>query len=65
MPKYKMEITETLQYTEIIDAENQEEAIKKLKEKYDNQEIILDSDNHVSTEFHVLERIKKRDLHER
>lgn len=65
MPKYKMEITETLQHTEIIDAENQEEAIRKLKEKYDDQEIILDSANHVSTEFHVLEKIKKRDLYER
>lgn len=65
MPKYKMEITETLQHTEIIDAEDQEKAIKKLKEKYDNQEIVLDSDNHVSTEFHVLERIKKRDSYER
>lgn len=65
MHKFKAEITETLQHIEIIDAENQEEAIKKLKEKYDNQEIILDSDNHVSTEFHVLERIKKRDLYER
>lgn len=65
MPKFKTEVTETLQYTEIIEADNQEEAIKKLKEKYDNQEIILDSDNHVSTEFHVLEKMKKRDSYER
>ena len=63
MKKYRIEITETLQYQEVIEAENEQEAIRKIKEKY--QDIILDESNHVSTEFDVLEKVKKREQRER
>lgn len=32
-----------------------------MKVKYQNQEIILDESNHVSIEFDVLEKVKKRE----
>ena len=31
MKKYRVEITETLQYQEVIEAENKQEAIRKIK----------------------------------
>lgn len=65
MKKYRVEITETLQYQEVIEAENEQEAIRKIKEKYQSQDIILDESNHVSTEFDVLEKVKKREQRER
>ena len=65
MKKYRIEITETLQYQEVIEAENEQEAIRNIKEKYQNQDIILDESNHVSTEFDVLEKVKKREQRER
>lgn len=65
MKKYRVEITETLQYQEVIEAENEQEAIRKMKEKYENQDIILDESNYVSTEFDVLEKVKKREQRER
>ena len=39
--------------------------VGKIKEKYQNQDIILDESNHVSTEFDVLEKVKKREQRER
>lgn len=65
MNKYRVEITETLQYQEVIEAENEQEAIRKMKEKYQNQDVILDESNHISTEFDVLEKVKKREQRER
>lgn len=61
MAKYKVEITETLQYQEIIEAENEQEAIIKLKEKYHNQEIILNEENYVATDFKVIDKVKNKD----
>lgn len=65
MAKFKVEITETLQYQEIIEADNESEAIDKLKDKYKNETIVLDDANHVNTEFTVIEKIKKRNDHSR
>lgn len=42
MSKYKIEIEEVLQRVEEIDADNLEEALDIIDEKYKNQEIILD-----------------------
>lgn len=38
MPKFIVEITETYQRQETIEAENEQEALIKLKEKYRNEE---------------------------
>ncbi len=43
--KYIVEITETLQKQIIVEAKNKDEAVKKVEEKYHNEEIILDEDN--------------------
>ena len=39
--KFKVEITETLQYQEVIEAENEQEAIIKLKEKYQDRKSVV------------------------
>lgn len=65
MPKYKVEITETLQYQETVEANSEAEAIQKIKDKYHHQQIILDEENYVATDFQVIERIKKKDVYER
>lgn len=61
MAKYKVEITEMLQYQEIIEAENEQEALIKLKEKYRNEELVLNEENYITTEFKVVEKVRKRD----
>lgn len=61
MPKFKVEITETLQYQEVIEAKDEQEAVTKLKEKYHNQEIVLNEENYVATDFKVIEKVKKKD----
>ena len=42
MKEYEIEIEEVMQRRVKIDAENEEEAIKQVKEKYKNEEIVLD-----------------------
>lgn len=42
MNKYSIEIEEILQRNVKVEAETEEEAIKKVKEMYNNEEIILD-----------------------
>lgn len=61
MAKFKVEITETYQKQETVEAQNEDEAIKKLKEKYRNEELILNEENYITTEFEVIEKIRKRD----
>lgn len=63
--KFKVEITETLQYQEIIEAKDEQEAITKLKDKYYDQEIILNEENYVATDFKVIEKVKKKDEYAR
>lgn len=54
MKKYLVEITETLQKQITVSANSREEAEQKVKERYDNEEIILNESDYVDTEFHVL-----------
>lgn len=61
MTKYKVEITEILQYQEEIEAKSEEEALEKLKSKYYNEDIILDYSHHINAEFCVLEKVRKKD----
>ncbi len=41
--KFDITVIETLSKTVTVDAENYNEALEKVEEMYDNQEIILDS----------------------
>ena len=61
MPKFIVEITETYQCQETIEAENEQEALIKLKEKYRNEELVLNEENYITTEFKVVEKVRKRD----
>ena len=66
MKKYTIEITETLQKRVSVLADSKDQAYKKVKEMYNNEEIILDSGHYVSTDFKAVESQNiKKDSHER
>lgn len=52
--KYKIEITETLQKTIEVEANNIEDALLKVKHMYNDEKIILDDASYIDTEFKVL-----------
>ena len=58
MPIYKIEITETFQRQIEVEASSKEEAIKKTKEQYQNQEIVLNKNDYVDTEYSYIEKVK-------
>lgn len=60
MPKYTVEITETLQKQITIEATSKLEAYITAKLMYRNGEVVLDSDHHVDTKFEVYEPIVTR-----
>ena len=45
--KFKVEIIEILQYQEVIEDKDEQKALQKLKEKYNDQGIILNEENYV------------------
>lgn len=65
MKKYVVEITETLQKQVIIDANSYDEARSIIKQKYEYEEIILDENDHVDTEFKVISKIRNKEHMER
>lgn len=65
MKKYIVQVTEILQRQEGIWAKNQQDALVKMKEKYNNEEIVLDESNHTHTDFAVVGRVKNFDRDER
>ncbi len=54
MNKFKIEVKETLSKVIEIEAENVEEAIQKVSESYQNEKIILDSEDYVDTSIKEL-----------
>lgn len=55
MAKYKYEIIETLSRVVEVDADNETDALLEVRRQYHDCEIILDSDDYVSTDFLVWE----------
>lgn len=51
MNKYKVEITETLQKTIEVEADNKEDALHKVMKMYKNEEVILDDNDFVDLDF--------------
>ena len=51
MSIFKTEITETLQRTIEVEADNEGDALRKVKEMYKNEEIVLDSSDFVGVEI--------------
>jgi hypothetical protein len=52
---YKIEVQEFLSRIIEIEAKSAEEAISKVREMYRNEEIVLDSDDYVTTEIEIYE----------
>lgn len=51
METFKVEIQEFLSRIIEIEAENIDEAVSKAKQMYQNEEIVLDSEDYVTTEI--------------
>lgn len=49
--KFKVEVQEVLSRIVEIEAKNVDDAILKVKKRYQNEEIVLDSDDFVSNEI--------------
>ena len=64
MKQYDVEITETLQITISVEANSREEALTKVKEKMRNEEVVLDSNDYIDTEYIVTVRKKMVDSRE-
>ena len=64
MKQYDVEITETLQRTISFEANSREEALTKVKEKMRNEEVVLDSNDYIDTEYIVTVRKKMVDSRE-
>lgn len=57
--KFKIIVRETLEREVEVDAEDLEEAFDKVEEKYDEaDELVLDSEDHTTTELVYNNRIK-------
>ena len=54
MKKYIIEITETLQRQVEIEADNADDAYLLAKEMYRNEEIVLDSEDYIDTNFELI-----------
>lgn len=53
MKRYYVSVTETLNKIVSVDAESEEEAVKKTQKAYDNCNIVLDSNNFVEEEIEL------------
>lgn len=65
MPKFKVEITETLQKQIEIEAETSVEAIRLAKQKYRNSEIVLSADDYIDTEIRAIPSYRSKNRNER
>lgn len=51
--KIGVRITETLRRAVTVDGESIDEAIDKVKQMYNNEEIVLDEEDYVDTDFDI------------
>lgn len=58
MKKYTIEITETLQKQVSVEANSYEEAERKVKEKYQNNNIVLNKNNYIDTNYRCIKEEK-------
>jgi len=58
MNEYRVEITEALQRIVAINAENENDALAKIKEAYYTEDIVLDSSDFIDVDFNLI-RIEK------
>lgn len=62
MEYYVVQVTETLARTLVVRADNEDEALKKTQQAYDNEEVILDYDDYDGYEIEVLREASKNDV---
>lgn len=55
MKQFEVEVTETLQRTVFIEAENEQSAFEKVKELYRTETIVLSSADYIDTKIDVIE----------
>lgn len=53
MQTFQIEVKETLSQLVEISADSEAEAVLIAKQRYQNEEIVLDADNHIATDFSV------------
>ena len=58
MEKYEVETTETLQRIVTIHANDEDDALRKVKEMYRAEEIILDSHDYIDTEISLYQGLR-------
>lgn len=61
MKKFTVEITETLQRQIVVEAADKNEAISKVEDMYRNEEVVLDSGDHIDTEFNIIDKNGKKE----
>lgn len=54
MSKYKVEVVETLVRVVEVEAAGEDEALAKVHDAYKHEEIVLDADDFLDVEFHML-----------
>ena len=59
MKQYKIEVKETLSRIVIVDSDSQEDALDQVRALYRDEEVVLDSDDHVDTEYIVIPFFKE------
>lgn len=62
MEYYVVQVTETLARTLVVRADNEDEALKKAQQAYDNEEVILDYDDYDGYEIEVLREASKNEV---
>lgn len=55
MQKYQVEINETLSRIIEVEAENENDAVSKIKDLYRKEEIVLDSNDYLDTKIEIYE----------
>ena len=53
MQNFYIEVKETLSQLVEVTASSEDEALLSVKQRYQNEEIILDVDSHIATDFSV------------
>ena len=53
MTKYRIEVTEVLSRIVETDAENEDEAVEMVRQRYRNCEFVLDASDYIETEISV------------
>ncbi len=54
MKIFNIEITETLQKTISVEANSEEEALRIIRKKYSDEEIVLDESDLITTHFNII-----------